>query len=97
MATFRIFEGTEDSAEEGCTYFVGETKDIKALYKSISRHNTWRRCVTNICPLFVEMPRFDERKRVYAVCIDEDNMMTVSNSDTVLSMILDGEIVEVNR
>jgi hypothetical protein len=43
------------------------------------------------------MPRFDERKRVYAVCIDEDNMMTVSNSDTVLSMIIDGEIVEVNR
>lgn len=71
-------------------YYVGETADIKALYKSI-RRNKW----TNLVPLFVESPKFSENKSVYALCIENDKYVSVVNSDTMLHMIITGEVERV--
>ena len=70
-------------------YYVGATSDIKAIYKSIRRN----KC-TNLCPMFCESPKFSELKTTYALCIS-DNYITIINSDTMLSMIIDELVEEV--
>lgn len=84
---FRKFEDAENNL-----YIVGATDDIKATYKAICRHNTWDCWATRIEPKFLEFPTFSDNKLVYALCIDEDYEMTVVNSDTLLSLIIDGVI-----
>ena len=82
---YNLSEGEVDS-----TYYVGATLDIKAIYKSIARNKN-----TDIFPLFVEKPIFADRY-IYGICIDKDYAMTVVNSDTILAMILEGDIVETD-
>ena len=74
------------------TYFVGSTTTIKALYKSIDRAS--KKGNTGMCPLFFDFPCFRESKMVYALCVDHNGFMTVINSDTMLSMIVSGEVTE---
>ena len=71
-------------------YYVGETADIKAMYKSIARNK-----ITGLCPEFEGSPKFSDKKSVYALCIDEFNYFSVVNSDTMLSILLDNNIVIV--
>ncbi|MCM1327305.1 MAG: hypothetical protein NC249_11860, partial [Lachnoclostridium sp.] len=80
---YNLSEGTDD-----CVYYVGATADIKAMYKSIARNKN-----TEISPMFCDAPKFSEQKQVYALCIDKDNWLTVVNSDTMLSLILEGYAV----
>lgn len=80
---YNLTEGTEDSM-----YYVGSTANIKAMYKSIARNRN-----TEISPMFCEAPKFSESRQVYALCIDKDNWMTVVNSDTMLSLILAGDVI----
>lgn len=79
-------EGMDDSI-----YYVGSAADIKAMYKSIVRK--WRKNRTDICPLYDGTPKFDGRKQVYALRISKDSLMTVVNSDTMLSLILAGDVI----
>lgn len=73
---------------EGDIYYVGSTADIKAMYKSIARNQN-----TDIRPLFCEAPKFSESRLVYAICIDKDGWMTVVNSDTMMLLILAGDVI----
>lgn len=75
-------EGAEDSV-----FYVGSREAIKAMYKSISRNQN-----TGIRPLFCEAPKFSELRQVYALCIDKDGWLTIVNSDTMLSLILAGDV-----
>lgn len=65
-------------------YYVGKTADIKAMYKSIARNKS-----TDMCPLFCDFPKFSEYRQVYALCIDENNYITIINSDTMLAILLE--------
>lgn len=80
---YNEFEGAEDSI-----YYVGSTADIKAMYKSIARNQN-----TDIRPYFCDAPKFSESRQIYALCIDKDGWMTVVNSDTMLSLILAGDVI----
>lgn len=82
MATkmFYSAEGTE-------TYICGATADIKAIYKSIARQGGF------YFPRYTEMPKFSESKQVYAICLEDDGQITIINSDTMLAMVLAGEVV----
>ena len=84
---FKIYEDVETYE----VYYVGSTLDIKALFKSIRRNRS-----TNLYPLFSETPKFSENKNIYALCVNyDDNFITVVNSDTMLSMIIDDLVQEM--
>lgn len=73
--------------EVTCEYYVGATENVKALYKSIRRNKS-----TGLMPAFCGSPKFAEGKSVYALCIDENNYITIVNSDTMLSILIDREL-----
>lgn len=73
------------------SYYVGETADIKAMYKSILRNRT-----SNLRPMFCDFPKFSDNKSIYALCIDEfAGWVSIVNSDTMLAMIISNEVYEV--
>lgn len=80
-----------DSCTES-TYLVGEATEIKALYKSITR--AAKNGNTGLCPRFLDFPVFNENRRIYALCVDFAGYVTVINSDTMLSLILSGDVSE---
>lgn len=73
-------------------YYVGETLEIKRMYsalrKAIHKGNT------NLMFLFAGMPRFNPDKQTYAICIEDGFIFTV-NSDTMLSLIVSGDVKEM--
>lgn len=75
-------------------YYVGHTSDIKALYKAICRAS--HKGNTFMFPLFNDIPVFSSNKEIYALCVDTENdwNVTVINSDTMLSLIVDGFVKE---
>jgi hypothetical protein len=75
-------------SNEGSVYFIGKTDEIKALYKSISRHGD------NIGPLYNGNTLFSPYKYVYCICIDVDGWMTITTSDDFALMLVNGEIEE---
>lgn len=76
-------------------YYVGHTSDIKALYKAICRAS--RKGNTFMYPFFCDFPVFSPNKEIYALCVDTGNdwNVTIINSDTMLSMIVDGFVKEI--
>lgn len=81
--------------EDGCVdtvYYVGTIADCKALYKALRRAS--HKGNVDIWELYLEFPRFDAKKRYYAVGINCDGMMYISTSDCILSGILEGWLVE---
>lgn len=76
-------------------YYVGATSDIKTLYKAICRAS--RKGNTYMFPLFCDFPAFSPNKEIYALCVDTENdwNVTVINSDTMLSLIVDGVVREI--
>lgn len=64
------------------TYFIGNTDEIKALYKSFTRGNI------DLFPLFKNFPRFDPYKSFYGLCIDWDNgyFMAVSFENAMMDL-----------
>lgn len=68
-------------------YYVGETANIKSLYKSICRNKA-----TNLRPMFCGFPKFSENKSIYALCIDDKGYVTIINSDTMLAILIDPEL-----
>ena len=75
--------------ENNNIYYVGETADIKAMYKSI-RRKLEKDMSMSLELLFVDFPKFNPNKSVYALCVDERGYITVVNSDTMMSIIVDG-------
>ena len=73
-------------------YYVGETTEVKALYKSICRAG--QRGSTGIFPLYEDFPIFSEGRSVYGLCVTYDNTFVIINSDTILSLILKGDVSE---
>ena len=70
-------------------YYVGDTADIEKLYLDKVESGNWM-------PLFEESPIFSGKKLIYALRVEEkngDEIVTVENSDTFLSLLLDGDIV----
>ena len=68
------------------TYIIGETEDIKAIYKSICRNSK------KIKSTFEEFPKFSEDRNIYAICIEEAKWgyyMYLLNSDTMLEALLE--------
>lgn len=87
---FRFYEGYDDF--HVYTYIIGETGDIRALYKSIQRAH--RKGLTDIYPFF-EDARFSSFKTSYALCINDENEMIVMGADTMLCLLLDDDVREV--
>ena len=75
---------TDSDSGEYSNLYVGSTEEIKAIYKSIVRAGN----KTDVYPLFTDSPIFSENKTVYGLEIEQDNSMTILNSDTVLSILL---------
>lgn len=73
----------EFNLQDGSVLYVGETSQIKAMYKSIARNKD-----TEIRPLYSDEPQFSETKQMYGLNIEEDKWMTVVNSDTVLHILM---------
>lgn len=75
--------------ESNTEIYMGETAEVKAMYKSIARNQN-----TNLMPLFSEMPKFSENKRIYGIRIDKRGFMTILTGDCFASMFLSGELAE---
>lgn len=87
---FKVYESVNPETGALSFYYVGHTSDIKALYKAICRAS--RKGNTFMFPLFCDFPVCSPSKEVYALRVDTENYwaVTVVNSDTMLSMIVDG-------
>lgn len=75
---------------DDAVYYVGQTSEVKSMYKSIVRNR-----VTDIIPLFADAPVFSTQKRAYALKISSGNMMSVLSPDTMLALIADGDVTEL--
>lgn len=86
----KMYESVNPETGTLSFYYVGHTSDIKALYKAIRRAS--EKGNTCMYPLFCDFPIFSSNKEIYALCVDTENYwnVTVLNSDTMLSMIIDG-------
>ena len=71
-------------------YYIGETAEIKAMYKSIARNRN-----TNIRPLYGDAPKFSPYNQVYGILIDKDGWMSVITSDVFAWMLVSGDITEI--
>lgn len=78
---------TEPNTEENMIYYIGNTDEISAMYKSMSRA-AYKGGRTDLYPRFADPPKFAEWRRVYALCIDENGYFTIVNSDLMLSLLL---------
>lgn len=83
--------------EKYSTWYVGESVDIKALVKSLKRHE--RKCdkhnlMCNINSYFCGTPII-KPYRAYGLSIDEDGYWIIHNADTFLKDILLNENVEI--
>lgn len=96
----RYYMSLNEDGDISYFYYVGETRDIKALYKSIMRaYNNYKTCIG--CN-WITPPRFSEWKRCYALCIciyppegqeSSQGHIWIDNSDYILNGILTGEII----
>ena len=76
-------------------YVVGETSEIRQIYKSITRAN--RECKSDIAPYYSDFPIFSGMKSVYGLKISDDGFLTVLSSDTIMDLIVGGYIVPVKE
>ena len=79
---------TEPNTEERETFYIGNTDEIRAMYKSMSRA-AYKGGRTDLYPRFDDPPKFAEWRRCYGLCIDQDGYFTIVNSDLILSLLLD--------
>jgi hypothetical protein len=84
----RIFITTGTTYEEA-TYYVGTADEVKALYKSITR--ACRAGNTELKRYHLDDAKFNPYK-MYGLCIDSDNWVTIVAGDTILRMIVCGDI-----
>lgn len=91
----KMYESVNQETGALSFYYVGKTADIKTLYKAICR--AARKGNTYMFPLFSDFPAFNPNKEIYALCVDTENdwNMTIINSDTMLSLIVDGVVREI--
>lgn len=87
------YEYIDQETGEVSFYYVGATSDIKTLYKAIRRASY--KGSTNYWPYDVNSPKFSPYKSVYALCVEGDGSVHVINSDTMLSLIVDGVVREI--
>lgn len=87
------YEYVNQETGEVSFYFVGATSDVKTLYKAIRRASY--KGSTNYWPYDVNSPKFSLYKSVYAICVDSDRSFHILNSDTMLSLIVDGVVREI--
>lgn len=85
MKKFKLMKEEDGLFYKKTDLFVGEAHEIKELYKRLEKRG-------NLRPLYAEFPRFNE-ERLYGLYIDlETRYFQVASSDTVLRMLLDGEL-----
>lgn len=70
---------------EGYKLIVGETGDIKAIYRVIANHSE------TVTPLFTDFPKFSKKRIMYGIEITPDKEMFIITSDEVLAFLLDDE------
>lgn len=76
------------SDEDNTMYIVGQTTQIKSIYKSMARNNN------DFYPLYTEFPKFSPYRRIYGISIDEDGWFHIINSDLISDLIVNGLIKE---
>ena len=50
---------------------------------------------TDLMMLFSEKPIFNAEKQVYAICVNDNRYVYIINSDTMLSLIVSGDVKEM--
>nr|DAH16048.1 MAG TPA: hypothetical protein [Caudoviricetes sp.] len=70
-----------------CDVYVGVASEIKALYKTLLRHEEKHKCR----PYDSDFPEFNPLK-LYGLAIEDDGFMSVIDADTILHLILDDDI-----
>ena len=88
MAAIKNYIIEDENGVDYSAMYVGATSDIKAMYKSIARNQN-----NGIIPMFCDSPKFSENKQVYALDIDSNGYMTVVNSDTAMSILLQHGVI----
>lgn len=87
------YECIDPETGEVSFFYVGKTSDIKTLYKAI--HRASNKGNTSYWLYYEDEPEFSLWKAVYALCIESDNSIHILNSDTMLSMIVEGVVKEI--
>ena len=90
---FKRYEYVDVETGDVSFYYVGHTADIKTLFKAIRRASY--KGNTNYWFYDEDAPKFSLWKAVYALCVEGDNGVHVLNSDTMLSLIVDGVVREI--
>ena len=74
--------------KENEMFYLAEKREIKAIYNSIARAKN-----ISIWPMSCDEPTLT--KDVYALHIDKSNCMWVINPETMLLLILKGDVKEI--
>lgn len=74
-------------------FYVGKTEEIKRIYRSI--RNAILRENTDMMLVFPGIPAYNPNKEVYAICIELNRFVYIVNSDTMLSLIVSGDVKEI--
>ena len=75
------------------TFYVGETEEIKRIFRSVRKAIMKEN--SDMMLLFPGMPVFNPNKATYAISIELNRFVSVVNSDTMLSLIVSGDVQEV--
>ena len=70
---------------EGYRLIVGETREIKAIYRTIAK------CSDLVKPLYADFPKFNKNRIMYGIEVTPNQEMFIINSDEVLALLLDDE------
>lgn len=89
----RKIDLVEPATGEQIELIVGETDDIKALYKALCRR--WRRYGTAAMPVCSGPAEFNMSRYCYGIYIDTANQFAVVNSDTVLSLLMENGVMAI--
>ena len=74
-------------------YYVGETEEIQRVYRAIRKAGI--KGSHNWMQAFPGNPIFNPNKAVYAIRIESNCLVSVVNSDTMLSLIVSGDVKEM--
>lgn len=87
-----FYKCDQETGEITYEYYVMGTQDAKVTYKAIVR--AWNKENTLLSPLFCDFPVLNPAKEIYAICVDCAGYVTIVNSDTMLSMIVNNVVSE---
>jgi hypothetical protein len=81
----------KNKSNKAIVYFEGVQDEMKKEWNRLLNNEEH-----NYLPIYGgEFPVFNDEKKLYVICVNNDDFVSVVNSDVFQAMISDGEVEEV--